>query len=347
MNNISDKIFLCYAWENTAEVKQIAIEWESELGVKLTSATDFIASNNFEANEETFRAIENADIVALFISGASKKTAYVKECVIRAQNTNKNILPITIDKGLFSSMPSEFRFRTKPYNYNDKEDRTRLLAQLKATLGINIENGDEFGALVHVVTDMDAYISRYGERLDTVFVGKDNKIRLRKGVHLLDFVAVKDYEIHCSVSYEVKNNDGEQFLSVSLAELYNKKLEEREFAAKQAAMRKEMRERELEQQRQAEEAELRRKQRLHEMELQRKRELDQQRDAELEQMRQRRLEEKRQRELEEQKKAEAEKEGSGMSGCTIFFLIILSIAMPWTLIFTIPYFIYKASKSND
>ena len=49
----------------------------------------------------------------------------------------------------------------------------------------------------------------------------------------------------------------------------------------------------------------------------------------------------------DKKKAEAEKEGSGMSGCTIFFLIILSIAMPWTLIFTIPYFIYKASKSND
>ncbi len=346
MNNISDKIFLCYAWENTAEVKQITIELESELGVKLASATDFIASNNFEANNETFRAIENADIVILFISSAAKKTAYVKECVVRAQNTNKNILPINIDKSLFSSMPSEFKFRTKPYNYNDKEDRTRLLAQLKATLGVNIENGDEFGALVHVVTDMDAYISRYGERLDTVFVGKDNKIRLKKGVHLLDFVAVKDYEIRCSISYEVKNNDGEQFLSVSLTELYNKKLEEKEFAAAQAAMRREMREKELEQQRQAEEAELKRKQRLREMELQRQRERDQERDLELEQMRQRRLEEKRQRELEEQNKSN-EKESSGMSGCTIFFLIILSIALPWSLFFTIPYFIYKATKNDD
>ena len=273
MINVSDKIFLCYAWDDMAEVRRVVTELESELDIKISTTEDF-AVNAFEASDETYRSIENASIVILFITGASKKTAYVKECILRAQNTNKNILPIEIEKSKFSSMPSEFKFRTKPYNYNDKDGKAKLLAQLKASLGINIENGDEVGAVVRVVTDLNAYVSRNGERLDTVFVGKDNRIRLRQGTHLLEFVAVDDYEIRCNMSYEVYSNAGEQYLSVSLADLFNKKQEEKEFAAQQAAIRKEIRERELEHLRRAEEEAARIRQQQREEALRKEQELE-------------------------------------------------------------------------
>jgi len=273
MINVSDKIFLCYAWDDMAEVRRVVTELESELDIKISTTEDF-AVNAFEASDETYRSIENASIVILFITGASKKTAYVKECILRAQNTNKNILPIEIEKSKFTSMPSEFKFRTKPYNYNDKDGKAKLLAQLKASLGINIENGDEVGAVVRVVTDLNAYVSRNGERLDTVFVGKDNRIRLRQGTHLLEFVAVDDYEIRCSMSYEVYSNAGEQYLSVSLADLFNKKQEEKEFAAQQAAIRKEIRERELEHLRRAEEEAARIRQQQREEALRKEQELE-------------------------------------------------------------------------
>lgn len=336
MIDVSDKIFLCYAWEDTAEVERVVTALERELDIKIAENNEF-ATTKFEANDDTYRSIENSNIIILFITGASKKTDYVKDCIIRAQNTNKNILPIEIGKSLFTSMPAEFKFRTKPYNYNDKEARGRLLLQLKATLGVNIENGDEVGSVIHVHTDMEAHIMRNGEKLDTVSVGKESRIRLRQGTHQLEFVAVNDYEIRYGISYEVNSNDGNQFLKISLSDIYNKKQEEREFAARQAAMRKEIREKELEQQRIAEEAAARRRQQQREEEIQRQQQLELQRQREAEQQRQLEL---------QQQNEKKEKDGCGMSGCAIGFIVILSIALPWTLIFTIPYCIYKASKSK-
>ncbi len=336
MIDVSDKIFLCYAWEDTAEVERVVTALEKEIDIKIAEDNEF-ATTTFEANDETYRSIENSSVVILFITSASKKTDYVKDCIVRAQNTNKNILPIEIGKSLFTSMPSEFKFRTKPYNYNDKEARAKLLLQLKATMGVNIENGDEVGSVVHVHTDMEAHIMRNGEKLDTVSEGKESRIRLKQGTHLLEFVAVNDFEIRYNISYEVSSNDGKQFLKISLLDLYNKKQEEKEFAARQAAMRREIREKELEQQRRAEEEAARRRQQQREEELQRQQALELQKQREAEERRQ--LELQQQREKQEKKKKET-------SGCLIAFLVVLSIAMPWTLIFTIPYFIYKSVSSK-
>ena len=314
MKNFSDKIFLCYAWEDTAEVKRIVTDWENELDAQMASPDAFTIKNKFEADEKTLRQIEDASIFILFISNASKKTDYVKDFIVRAQNINKNILPVEIGKNYFplgNSMPAEFSFRTKPYSYNDKDSRAKLLAQLKATLGINIENGDEFGSLVHIVTDMNAIVLRYGQRLETAKVNEDNKIRLKKGMHLLDFVSEDDLDIRCSMPCEVKDNEGELFLNVSLAELYRKKEEERKVAEMKAKVR------------------------MQQAEEQYRKEL-------LEQ--QRAKEEEEERRIARVQKEQQEK--SGMSGCAIFFIIILGIALPFTLIFTIPYLIYKYSNKK-
>ena len=41
MINVSDKIFLCYAWDDMAEVRRVVTELESELDIKISTTEDF------------------------------------------------------------------------------------------------------------------------------------------------------------------------------------------------------------------------------------------------------------------------------------------------------------------
>ena len=208
------KIFLCYALGDLPEVQRIVYDLEKELGIWIPLSSDV------SKHESVCRAIENSTVFMLFISDALKNADNLKEFITRANNTNKNILPIVINKRRFSSIPSEFKLRVKPYDYNDRGDRMKVISQLRAVLGINVDNGDEFGSLVYVESDMYANIYRNGEKLETLQLGKECKIRLGKGVHKLEFVAVGCSELRSRVSYEVKSDDGVQRLFVSLHEVY-------------------------------------------------------------------------------------------------------------------------------
>lgn len=338
MQDISSKIFIIYAWEDTARVNSILKECEYEINAKLTADIDTGHSPILE--DKTTKAIEDAKVVMVFISDAAKKSDYVKAAVTYSLNVNKNILPVNIDKrSMFGSMPEEFKFRAKPYNINDDESKNMLIAQLKATLGINIENGDEFGTLIHIVTDRNAKIMRYGEDLGTAEAGKDCKIRLANGYHRLEFFDTEDPTIRCIVHYNVEDNVKEQYLEVPIMLRYEQKLKADEKAKREEEIKRqfeeqnykknleiEQRNRELELKQREREAE-----RIHQRQLQaRKRK---QREAE---------EEERQRQEEErQRQKEEEKKKSKPSGCLIIILIFLGIAFPISLIFSIPYLIYK------
>lgn len=323
MQDISSKIFIIYAWEDTARVNSILKECEYEINAKLTADIDTGHSPILE--DKTTKAIEDAKVVMIFISDAAKKSDYVKAAVTYSLNVNKNILPVNIDKrSMFGSMPEEFKFRAKPYNINDDESKNMLIAQLKATLGINIENGDEFGTLIHIVTDRNAKIMRYGEDLDTAEAGKDCKIRLANGYHHLEFIDTEDPTIRCIVHYNVEDNVKEQYLEVPIMQRYEQKLR-----AEEKAKREEEIKRQFEEQNYKKNLEI--EQRNRELELK-------QREREAERIHQRQLqaaEEERQRQKEEEKKK------SKPSGCLIIILIFLGIAFPISLIFSIPYLIYK------
>lgn len=342
MQDISSKIFIIYAWEDTARVNSILKECEYEINAKLTADIDTGHSPILE--DKTTKVIEDAKVVMVFISDAAKKSDYVKAAVTYSLNVNKNILPVNIDKrSMFGSMPEEFKFRAKPYNINDDESKNMLIAQLKATLGINIENGDEFGTLIHIVTDRNAKIMRYGEDLGTAEAGKDCKIRLANGYHRLEFFDTEDPTIRCIVHYNVEDNVKEQYLEVPIMQRYEQKLRADEKAKREEEIKKqfeeqnykknleiEQRNRELELKQREREAERIHQKQLQAAEEERKRK---QREAE---------EEERQRQEEEmQRQKEEEKKKSKPSGCLIIILIFLGIAFPISLIFSIPYLIYK------
>lgn len=226
MENVSDKIFLCYAWEDMAAVKRAVSELEEDLDARISSDTEF-TENKFEANEDVLRKVEDSKLFLVFLSNVSKNVDYVKQCVVHAQNVNKGIIPVEIGK--CGALPEEFRFRITPYNYSSQEDRGKLEGQIRATLGFNVVNGDGYGSLIHIQTDMKAHVMRNGENLlKDLAPGKEGQIRLKKGTHQLQFVAADNFKVQHVEKYEVKTNDGEQFLSVSLIDIYNKVLQQAE-----------------------------------------------------------------------------------------------------------------------
>ena len=113
----------------------------------------------------------------------------------------------------------EFNFRKKPYSFVDNDSKAMFFSQLKATLGFNVESGDSFGALIHIVVDRDARIMRYGAVLGVARAGEDCKIRLTKGSHLLDIVDIERPDHKYSPTCNVKSNDEEQFLNIPLTEI--------------------------------------------------------------------------------------------------------------------------------
>ena len=235
--DISNKLFLCYAWEDIARLQSIHKELEDELSSRISSGIDANSCANFD--DATSKKIEDAEVFVVFISESAKKSDYVKACVTYALNLNKNILPIEIEKqSLFSSTPEEFKFRSKPYSFVEKNSKAMLFAQLKASFGLNVESGDGFGSLVHVVTDRDANITRYGEQLGVAKANEDHRIRLKKGSHLLTFVDVEDSNLTFSLTYEVESNDSELFFEVPLGKLFLEKQQKEDKEKREAEIKR-------------------------------------------------------------------------------------------------------------
>ncbi|WP_456098671.1 hypothetical protein [Prevotella jejuni] len=241
MIDVSKKFFLCYAWEDTARIQNILKEVEYEIKAKVSAGLTERDSN--KVSDDDYKGIEDADVFVIFISNSSKKSDYVKECAIRAANLNKNVISIEIDRqNIFTSIPSELKFRAKPYIYDDTDSRAKLFAQLKASLGFNMESGDDYGTLVHIVTNRNSTVYRYGEKLGSAKAGEDCKIRLTKGSHLLEFVDIEDSTLRIAQTVNINSNDNEQFVDVDLNQLFKQKKTEEERVQRQVEMKKQFEE---------------------------------------------------------------------------------------------------------
>lgn len=234
--DLTKKMFLCFAWEDLSEINSIVADFKHELSAEISILQCEENAENLE--ELAFPRIDEAEVMVVFISEASKNSQFVKDCITHAVQLNKRMLPVEISKSFFSSLPAEFKFRTKPVSYKAEDQRAKLFAQLKATLGISVETGDSYGTLVHITTDMDAVVSRYGQKLCKALVNSDNTIRLTKGDHKLDFIADENPDVTYSLTYVVKSNDGEQFIDLPLRKRLAEIIEKREKEEREAEARK-------------------------------------------------------------------------------------------------------------
>lgn len=329
MRDVSNKLFLCYAWEDMARVQQLVLETEHEIDAKITSGP--LKSDITEVNDEVSDRIADSDIFVVFISDAAKKSEFVRECVLRASQLNKNILPVEIDRqGIFGTKtPAEFKFRSKTYDVTDPQTKAAYFAQLKASLGFSVEDGDAFGSLIHIVTDRDARIIRYGKEIGYAQPNVDGRIRLAKGSHQLRIEDAQDPTLYIIQTIDVLDNESEDFIEIPMNRLLQEKQERQEQERYEAETRKKIEREQFEQnerlklQRQMEEEE-----RQRELQAQRERE-----EAQRQLIEQQRQEAERQKKADEWLKHQQEylknnsDNKSGGSSCLVTILVIAGIAL--------------------
>lgn len=100
-------------------------------------------------------------------------------------------------------------------------------------------------SLIHLSTDLDCCIKRYGVSLCNVYVGSYTEIRLNKGFHKLKFESLEYADDSYEIVYEMPEQDIETFLDIKLTEIKRQRLSKEEDEKK----RKEIEQREQEEKR--------------------------------------------------------------------------------------------------
>ncbi|MDE5784899.1 MAG: toll/interleukin-1 receptor domain-containing protein [Duncaniella sp.] len=226
MHDVSNRLFLCYAWEDKARIQKLALEIEHEIQAKVS--TSLFEDKASQADESVYQKIADAEIFIVFISDAAKKSDYVRTCVARASHLNKNILPVKISRHyLFFSpkLPKEFKFRSNTYSYYNKYSKSEFFTQLKAMLGIHVEGGDTIGAIVSIAADRDIVIKRDGKIIGFAKSRINCRIRLSKGTHSIQICDAKYPDCIISKSIEIHDNFEEDSLFIPIGFILKKRLE--------------------------------------------------------------------------------------------------------------------------
>ena len=80
-------------------------------------------------------------------------------------------------------------------------------------------------SILHLSTNLDCRVIRYGQYVCDVYAGKYSEITLNKGVHKFSFESVDNAEDSYEILYEMEAQDIETFLEIHLAEIRNRRLE--------------------------------------------------------------------------------------------------------------------------
>lgn len=245
---------------------------------------------------------------------------WVRREIEYAIEKNRHLVPINPDRE-FSAFPSELPEHLKAGLGQHQFSEIMFGQLLKSSLREMVENrirpiiGEVardmaqrgVGALVHIETDLDCRIYRFGKELGVAAVGEDIPIRLMKGRHKMKFVSITDERDTVSDVIEIPENDYEDMYEVKLLEVQQARIEKEE--AEKRAVEEAERKRQ-EEARKRKEAERRRKEAEKETERKRQEEarLAEERRKEEEHKRQeearRRKEEARRRKEEERKRKE-------------------------------------------
>jgi hypothetical protein len=209
------KFFYVYTADDASAVREVLAGLQNELNVGFIQADTECES--LELNDATYKRIENAEFVMVFISDDCRNDDFFNGCVTHSLHLNKNIIPIELNSSVHAN--NKFAFRSKPYCYSKSESKSMLFAQLKMLLGLNIEDGDNFGALVRFVADVDTTVLRDGEELCMVYAKSVNSgcvIRLSKGAHRLEFVECGKPFRRYSNTYKVADVSDEQTFVIDM-----------------------------------------------------------------------------------------------------------------------------------
>ena len=203
---------------------------------------DFDELKDGKFDKRIMDAIDSAPVFIIILSDGCLDRCvnvgdWVRQEILHALATNKHIVPVVCDKtfnGIPNDVPEVIKKGLGQHQFSQIDTDALLEASVDELVkhrispiinGSNtgVESMRETGAEIHIMTDADCNVMRFGKLLGVAEIEKDNVIRLIKGNHLLEFVSVAYSDVKQSVKYSVPDNEYSDFIEVKLQELVKEK----------------------------------------------------------------------------------------------------------------------------
>lgn len=133
--DVQNKFFVCYAKEDEKLASRIIDEISKylEVSYSLWSYAGIADMESyFESNIEPI--IDNCDFVLLVLSNASEQDPLVMRVYKYCNSLNKSLVPVKSDP--FKLKLRDLAFRSRIYDYEEKDDKEDLLEQMHSWLGL-------------------------------------------------------------------------------------------------------------------------------------------------------------------------------------------------------------------
>ena len=209
-------------------------------------------------DQRIIHAIESAPIFMMILTPHAldrclDEQDWVRREIEYAIAQQKHVVPVNADRsfdGFDAQLPTSIKEGLGLHQFSEvmfgqlfKEsvakmirDRIRPVLEQNADRSTAVPSG--VGALIHLETDVDCRIYRFGKEVTVALKGEDTIIRLTRGKHKLEFVSLLNEADRLSMLYPVPENDFEDLLTIELLAVQQKReAEEREAAAKAEAAR--------------------------------------------------------------------------------------------------------------
>lgn len=155
---------------------------------------------------------------------------WVRQEILQAVKCGCHIVPVTIIgndfEGLPEGLPEELRSAIGSHQFSQLHVETLFkesIAKLvKARIApyIHKEEADA-GAEIHIETDADCQLFHFKKFLALIHKGEDNVVRLKRGKHKLEFVAVRHEDIRDQIILEIPDEDYTDFIEVKMLRRIN------------------------------------------------------------------------------------------------------------------------------
>lgn len=185
-------------------------------------------------------AIESAPVFMFILSPGSldrcvNEEDWVRKEILHAIKHHRHIVPVDIDKKFTSfpeneDFPLEIRNALGQHQYSQIQTETLYRVSIDEMVRNRIQPAIEeyqrerqkaagaSGAEIHIETDMDCHVQRFHKDMIVAKADEENVIRLGKGKHKLQFIAVDNPKVKDSCEYKVDDVSESDYIEVFLQE---------------------------------------------------------------------------------------------------------------------------------
>ncbi len=223
---------------------EIARPLKSELEMRgFRVFLDFDELKDGKFDSRIMEAIDNSPVFMVILSEHSldrciNEDDWVRKEIEYAIQKEKNIIPINPNfqfSDFPAELPKDLREGLGSHLFSDimlgqlfKESVEKLVRERLAEY-MNVtgsRKAEEVGAIIRIETDLDCELYRFGEKICIAKADEYTKIRLRKGKHKLEFRNLENPQDRLPLLFVVEDNEMEDFISVELNPIRNRRIEE-------------------------------------------------------------------------------------------------------------------------